>query len=95
MSTTRLRTCIFRRAELLKDRIVKYLTTRPGVKINGGEIERLALAAGYKASNASRRCRELREEGIIKDQEIKGTVWYWYEKPPTVPTDPDLERLFN
>ncbi len=59
----------------LKDRILKYIRTYGG-KVNGGEIERLALANGYKASNASRRCRELQNEGSIKSEIINGSVWY-------------------
>lgn len=30
-----------------------------GEFVNSGEIERLAMEAGYKSSNASRRCREM------------------------------------
>lgn len=61
--------------ESLKIRILSYIRTYGG-KVNGGEIERLALTNGYKASNASRRCRELDEEGLIKGDIINGTVWY-------------------
>ena len=52
-------------------------------KINGGELEELAQSVGYKASNSSRRCRELAERGAIKREVIKGSVWYWYE--PSMP----------
>lgn len=45
---------------------------------NGGEIERFALETGFKASNASRRCRELVNEGILERKESKGSVWYRY-----------------
>lgn len=79
----------------LKDRIEKYLQSRPGVKVNGGEIERLALSVGYKASNASRRCRELFNEGKIKRQEIKGSVWYWYESQVFLLTEDAAEKLFQ
>lgn len=78
----------------LKERILNYLKHRPNLKINGGEIEVLSLKAGYKASNGSRRCRDLRMEGKIKAEEINGSVWYWYEKP-LFSTDPELEKLFN
>lgn len=63
----------------LRERIIQYLKNRPGVKVNGMELEKLALSVGYKASNASRRCRELKVENLIKGEEIKGSVWYWYE----------------
>lgn len=49
---------------------------KQGGLVNGGELERLAMEHGYKASNASRRCRELENEGIIKNEYKNGTVWY-------------------
>jgi predicted transcriptional regulator len=60
----------------LRARILKYLKKHKGIWINGGEIERLALNVGYKSSNASRRCRELHEDGLINRKEIDGKVWY-------------------
>ena len=39
----------------LRERIQRYFDQRPDLWQNGGEIERMALDAGYKASNASRR----------------------------------------
>jgi hypothetical protein len=63
----------------LWDEIIGYLAGR-NCWVNGGEIERLALDLGYKASNASRRLREMREQGLIIDEERQGThaktVWY-------------------
>ncbi len=68
----------------LRERIMKYLRST-GTWINGGEIERLALGAGYKASNASRRCRELCEEGLIERREDKkGFVEYSALKPKQI-----------
>lgn len=68
----------------LKDRIYRYLVEwhncQPDKFINGGEIERLALEIGYKASNASRRCRELCDEGKIQKRFNNGTVEYRYEQ---------------
>ena len=65
----------------LKERILKYIRNSEGFWINGGEIERLCLEHGYKASNGSRRCRELENEGLIKRHIIKGSVEY-QAKPP-------------
>lgn len=66
----------------LRERIYRYISNRPGKYINGGEVERLALSVGYKASNASRRLRELAEEGLIERDEKKnpntGTRSVWY-----------------
>lgn len=79
----------------LSQRIYRYLKNRPGVKVNGGEIERLALSIGYKASNASRRCREMREKGLIRDAEIKGTVSYWYEPEDSLESKLDqMDKYF-
>lgn len=47
--------------------------------MNGGEIERKAAASkttNYKASNVSRRLRELAEDKEIERKEEKGSVWY-------------------
>lgn len=44
--------------------------------INGAEFERLAQDHGYKASNASRRCRDLVKENRFERKLINGTVWY-------------------
>ncbi len=65
----------------LEQRIINYLQAirekYPDMFVNGGEIERLALAKGYKASNASRRLRELTNEGVLERQEDeKGHVEY-------------------
>lgn len=58
--------------------------------VNGGQIEKFAEALGYKASNASRRLREIYNEGLLereerplKDSHIR-SVWYKY-----IPTDRD------
>lgn len=63
-----------------------YLRSRMYEKINGGELEDYARENyGRKASNASRRLRELCEENLIK-REVKEnlnskvkSVWYWAE----------------
>jgi DNA-binding IclR family transcriptional regulator len=60
----------------LSDRIERYLKSNAGTWKNGGEIERLAMGIGYKASNASRRCRELVQNGTLERKEEKGSVWY-------------------
>lgn len=65
----------------LRNRINNYLEDWYQVDqnkfVNGGEIEKLAQDNGYKASNASRRLRELENEGRIeKRYNSKGTVEY-------------------
>lgn len=52
----------------LRQRIENHLKSAGGWT-NGGEIERLAMNAGFKSSNASRRLRELESgiySGVIK-----------------------------
>ena len=56
----------------LKARILEYLRQRPFTWINGGEIEDYVSTlfdsdgVKYKASNASRRLRELEDEGTLE-----------------------------
>lgn len=61
----------------LKNRILIYLRQRPYVFINGSEIEKLSMSLGMKASNGSRRARELAEEGRIERMQDK-SVFYRY-----------------
>lgn len=60
--------------------------------LNGGEFERLAMSEGMKASNASRRCREMVEAGILERIGGKSVSYRWIppenrpgEPPPKVP----------
>jgi len=63
----------------LHDIILAYLIDSNGW-VNGGEIERLAMDKGYKASNASRRLREMQNDGLLDREERMGeharSVWY-------------------
>ena len=49
----------------LKGRIYQYIQRHPGKWVNGGEIEELAMKAGYKASNSKRRLEELAEADML------------------------------
>lgn len=60
----------------LSDRIYDYLK-KVKVWIHSGEIEKMAIQAGYKGSTAGRVCRLLAEEGKIARKEEK-SVWYKY-----------------
>lgn len=57
----------------LKEQIVRNLGSQ---WVNGGWVERFALDRGYKASNGSRRARELANQGRIERKDEKGSVWY-------------------
>lgn len=73
----------------LRERILSYYRKNDGRWISGGEIERLvAQNTKYKASNASRRLRELREDGLLDAKEVKGTVFYRY-----VPQEKTVTRV--
>lgn len=61
--------------ESLKSRIKSYIQARTDW-VTGIEIERLAMDAGYKASNASRRCRELEDNGDIEVGYDRGFARY-------------------
>lgn len=62
----------------LSDRILRYIRNSQQ-PVSGKIIEDLASRAGFKASNASRRCRELANDGEIRAVIIKGSVWYEME----------------
>ncbi|MBL7141792.1 hypothetical protein ISS21_01705 [Patescibacteria group bacterium] len=70
------------RVNSLKNRILKYFEVCPNKWVNGGVIEKLAMSVGYKASNASRRCRELVNEGNLERKIDQGSVWYRFFKKP-------------
>ena len=65
----------------LHDIILEFLHEAGGW-VNGGSIERLAMDHGYKASNASRRMREMHDDKLVEREERPGetrrikTVWY-------------------
>ena len=48
--------------------------------VNGGRIERLAMELNYKASNSSRRARELTNENIFERRINRGSVEYRYNE---------------
>lgn len=64
----------------LRDRISNFLEQWHKIDeqhfVNGGEIEKLAMGIGYKASNASRRLRELENDGVIERRINNGSVEY-------------------
>jgi DNA-binding transcriptional ArsR family regulator len=68
----------------LKQRLLRYLESRPGVKIASGELQRLTVErTSYSPANATRRLRELAEDGLIKVEQVKGHSHYWYDPPAT------------
>ncbi len=81
----------------LKNRLMFYLI-KHYEWFNGGVLERLGEGAGYKASNVSRRLRELHEEGRLEREERRGekvrSVWYRWKKP-VIPEFIRTEKLFT
>lgn len=66
----------------LKDRIYAYCKARPGVRIPSGEIQRLVTEkTSYTAANATRRLRELAEDGLLEVEQVKGHSHYHYKAP--------------
>ena len=69
----------------LKKRILDHLK-KTGGWVNGGFYEAKALSLDKKASNASRRLRELENAGEIERKEVKSStgrvsVWYRAKQP--------------
>lgn len=56
----------------LKERSLNYIRKAYPAFTNGGRLEELALQAGYKSSNVSRRLRELENEGLLEKRMHKG-----------------------
>lgn len=62
----------------LKERILKYLKKQGGF-VASGEIQRLAMNAGYTPQNAGRRCREAVEDGLLEvDYRERNHAYYKY-----------------
>lgn len=71
------------RQESLRNRIINYLKKR-SYFVASGDIQRLALENGYYSpSNASRRLRELAEEGLLEVEYRKGHAYYKYNEENT------------
>lgn len=70
----------------IKNKILSYLTEHPGW-VYGGIIEDfIRQTDGHKASNASRRCRELEDEGKIDRRIERGVVQYRIKQSENVIT---------
>lgn len=66
----------------LKDRLFAYHKARPGMLIPSGEMQRVVTQhTSYSAANATRRLRELAEEGELQVELIKGHAHYRYVPP--------------
>ena len=68
----------------LRQRLLNYFMERPGRRIASGDVQRLVTQkTKYSASNATRRLRELAEEGYLNVEYVKNHSYYWYEPPAT------------
>ncbi len=72
----------------LKVLLSLYLKEKYPNWINGGDLEIFSTTQGYKASNGSRRCRELADEGTLLRRINGKSVEYRYlqkevQKNPT------------
>lgn len=87
------------RTNTIRERAYTYLKNHPSEWVNGGELERVGMSAGYKGSTVSRELRRLAEEsnlhelrrgGYIEREERDGervrSVWYrWMADKEGVP----------
>lgn len=72
----------------LKSILLNYLNLNSNW-VHGGECERLAMSNQFKASNASRRLREMYKVGLIERRlDEKGRVWYKSVKREEVKPNP-------
>ena len=62
----------------LKVRLAQFAKEKYPNWINGGEYEMFAITLGFKASNGSRRCRELADEGTLERRINGKSVEYRY-----------------
>lgn len=77
----------------LRQRIINYLQ-KQGTFVASGEIQRLAMNAGYTAQNAGRRCREAVEDGIL-EVEYREKNHAYYKYVPKVKTVTDYKVVGN
>jgi len=63
----------------LKVLLSLYLKEKYPAWINGGELEQFSITQFYKASNGSRRCRELADEGTFERRMNGKSVEYRYK----------------
>lgn len=77
----------------LRDRLIKYLQNHEGWTASG-ELQRLAMNAGYTPQNAGRRLRECVEDGILSVEYRKphNHAFYRYEKQLKTITDYKVEN---
>jgi hypothetical protein len=73
----------------LKVLLSVYLKEKYPMWVNGGELEQFAITQLYKASNGSRRCRELEDEGTFERRINGKSVEYRYlqKEPQKNPTN--------
>jgi hypothetical protein len=62
----------------LKVRLAQFAKEKYPNWINGGELETFSITQGYKASNGSRRCRELADDGTFERRMNGKSVEYCY-----------------
>lgn len=76
----------------LRSRIITYIKNQ-GDWVASGEIQRLALEAGYTAQNAGRRCREAVEDGILQVEYRKPRNHAFYRYIPQSKTTTDIQLV--
>ena len=64
----------------LKIRLAQFAKEKYPNWINGGELEVFSISLNFKASNGSRRCRELVDEGTLERRINGKSVEYRYKQ---------------
>lgn len=62
----------------LKERLADFAKEKYPTFVNGGDFETFSITLGFKASNGSRRCRELADEGTLERRINGKSVEYRY-----------------
>lgn len=81
----------------LATRITEYLQ-KIDHWVCGGDIQELAMKAGYEAQNAGRRLRELTEDGTLEVKYVRGNnnqdvAWYRYKKQEVLKKVPVITEV--
>lgn len=84
----------------IHNRFIELRRVDPERFVNGGQVEKFAERLHYKPSNASRRLRELENDGILEVRYRKSdrgprTAWYRLKPEAMPPKPPQYEIRGN
>lgn len=79
----------------LVEKLIAHAKGKYPHAINGGEFEVLAFNEGKKASNASRRCRELVDAGVFERIAGKSVSYRWIPRYEKIPQRKKEKRFYD